>query len=320
LNTTSFLIMPLTSTADTASRALKIAGARKVLPLWLSSAEIREQLAQGLRNQAVFSARMTHARAVQFIKDAVQRRLQGGMGNDHAKLRLELKQLIARLGYTPEKGFPGDEALDIPPAEAGSLRDLGSDLRINLILDTQERLMAGASQKVRGNEGSRVKMFPAWELVRVGTRRVPRGSVGSGTMGWPQRFVEAGGVITRDGTAERMIALKNDPVWAALGNSGIFKDALDVDHPPFAFNSGMGWREIYHRDMPDGFAEVKSEKGQAERELTKPDINALLPPAKGSTKQIDPDLKARLLAGLKASEDRFGVLTMDRILEGDVKL
>lgn len=41
-----------------------------------------------------------------------------------------------------------------------------------------------------------------------------------------------------------MIALKGDPVWGELGSYGNFQDALGVDHPPFAFNSGMGWREI----------------------------------------------------------------------------
>ena len=42
----------------------------------------------------------------------------------------------------------------------------------------------------------------------------------------------------------RMIALKDAEVWSAIGDSALFPDALDVDHPPFAFESGMGWREI----------------------------------------------------------------------------
>jgi hypothetical protein len=312
--------MPLSITAHTASRALDIASVRRLLPTGMGSAELRE-LAQGLRNASVFSARMTHARAVQWLKEAVQRMLKGGMGNDKAKLRLELKQLLARLGYTPEGGFPGDEALGIPPAEPGSLQDLGSDLRINLILDTQERLMAGASQKLRGNDPDRSRIFPAWELVRISNRKVPRGSVGSGTMGWPQRFVQAGGVITRDGTQERMIALKGSPVWAQLGSSALFPDALDVDHAPFAFNSGMGLREVYYRDLPADFAPApdagEAETApQADREK---EVQHILPSVKASAEDLDPDIRARLLAGLKASEDKYGVLTMDRILKGGVK-
>lgn len=306
--------MPLIISADTASQALEIAQARNVLPTWMDSAQLRE-LEQGLRSRAVFSARMTHARAVQWLKEAIQRLLKGGMRNDKAKLRLELKQLLARLGYTPEHGFPGDEALGIPAAEPGSLRDLSSDLRINLILDTQERLMAGASQKLRGEDGSRMRMFPAWELVRVGNRRTPRGSVGSGTMGWPQRFVEAGGVMTRDDTAERMIAMKGDPVWAALGDSTIFRDALDVSHPPFAFNSGMGWREIYWREMPEGFAapEGMAAKERKDRKEVKPE--EVLPPATASAQGIDPALRDRLKANLGAREARGGRLTMGDIME-----
>ena len=41
-----------------------------------------------------------------------------------------------------------------------------------------------------------------------------------------------------------MIAFKGDPVWGELGSSDNFQDALGVDHPPFAFLSGMGWREM----------------------------------------------------------------------------
>lgn len=42
----------------------------------------------------------------------------------------------------------------------------------------------------------------------------------------------------------RMIALKDAEVWSAIGDPALFPDAIGVDHPPFAFESGMGWREI----------------------------------------------------------------------------
>lgn len=41
-----------------------------------------------------------------------------------------------------------------------------------------------------------------------------------------------------------MIALKDDAVWQSLGSSGLFDDGLDAPHPPFAFQSGMGWRAV----------------------------------------------------------------------------
>jgi hypothetical protein len=141
---------------------------------------------------------------------------------------------------------------------------------MQLILDTQARMMFGAGQKASGQTPQRAWRQPAWELVRVASRKVPRG-YRSGRGGslvavagedWPSRFVKAGGQL-RDGG--RMVARKDDPVWAALGSSELFDDGLDVDYPPFAFNSGMGWRGVARRDAvalgvieedyePEGFA------------------------------------------------------------------
>ena len=41
-----------------------------------------------------------------------------------------------------------------------------------------------------------------------------------------------------------MIALKDDDVWNNLGDSSLFDDGLDNPSPPFAFNSGMYWRQV----------------------------------------------------------------------------
>jgi hypothetical protein len=91
-------------------------------------------------------------------------------------------------------------------------------------------------------------LAPAWELVRVLPVEVPRD--------WPSRWIIAGGRMSEGG---RMIALKGDPVWGELGSYQNFQDALGVDHPPFAFNSGMGWQEVPAREVrrlgitgPDG--------------------------------------------------------------------
>jgi hypothetical protein len=65
---------------------------------------------------------------------------------------------------------------------------------------------------------------------------------------WQRRFVMAGGKLTADG---RMIALKDDPVWSVLGDKGEFPDALGVDYPPFAWQSGMGWMEVKHKELKE---------------------------------------------------------------------
>jgi hypothetical protein len=218
--------------------ALERAVDREILPTALRSAELREEFAAAVRGRAVFSARTTNAVYLQELRTAIERLLEGGFGNDKAMIRLELKSLLQRLGYTPELGFPGDQALGIPPAEPGELTDLSSDKRINLILDTQFSLMEGWAQQQRGEE--RADAFPAWELVRMEPRRVPRGSTNY-SVGWVARWRTVGGPL-RPGM--RLMAPKGHPIWTALGDSAQFRDALDVTHPPFAFNSGMGWREV----------------------------------------------------------------------------
>ena len=48
-----------------------------------------------------------------------------------------------------------------------------------------------------------------------------------------------------------MIERKDSVVWEDIGSRENFADALDVDHPPFAWGSGMGWRGV-------GFREAKA--------------------------------------------------------------
>jgi hypothetical protein len=234
--------------------ALALAMDRGVLPTSLGSADARGLFRDAARERAVFSARTTNATYLQGLRERLARMMEGGYEADRGQLRLELKSLLRDLAYDPAKGFPGDEDLDIPEALPGSLRDLSSDLRLNLILDTQERLMRGKAQRERGL--GRADLFPAWELVRVGSRRTPRGE--AGTKSWGVRWIEANGpapILDRETGRARLIALKTDGVWDRLGNAGFFDDALDVDHPPFAFNSGMGWRELSRREWIAAYPE-----------------------------------------------------------------
>lgn len=297
--------MPTYISSNAASEALEIASARGLLPTALNTQGVKETIAAALRRGAVFSARTTNARYLQALKGRIERLLQGGKNNDWPKIRLELKQELQRLGYTPEKGFPGDAKLGIPSARPGSLRDLSSDLRLNLILDTQEKLLRGAAQKARGMDGSRLRQFPAWELVRVGVRKVPRGSGDGGSKGWPQRFSEAGGEIV----GGRMIALKTDPVWSALGDSSVFSDALDTDHPPFAFNSGMGWREVH-------WTEAKAlGLGQPDAPTTA-NAGRVIDPPRASAAGLDAASIDSLKEKIRGLEARGGELTIDSILGG----
>lgn len=289
------------------TQAMRVALARGILPTSLSTAELRELLTDDLKRNAVFSARTANAAYLTELRKIIARLLQGGLGNDLPKLRLELKEMLRRLGYTPETGFPGDEDLGIPPAEPGSLQDLSSDARLNLILRTQHDLMTGAAQKARGNDGTRQQQFPAWELVRIEGRRVPRD--------WQERWLVAGGMVLRDDAGRiRLAGLKWDHrLWRELGSSANFNDALDVDYPPFAFNSGMGWRELHWTEWSrlKGADELPAERATDPQPVE-------IPPPVVSTKSLDPDVIKAIKDKVKDVTQKGSLLTykqdiLDRI-------
>jgi hypothetical protein len=259
------------------SKALDLAADRNLWPTALGSREIAE-VPEVLKSRAVFSARTTNARYLAELKTRVERYLAAGYKGDKATLRVELKRELRRLGYSPLTGFPGDEGLGIPPAEPGSLRDLSSDRRINLILDTQLRLMTGKAQRAAGLSAMAMEIFPAWELVRTEGRRIPRD--------WPNRWVEAGGTLFEG----RMIALKDAEVWSVIGDPAIFADALGVDHPPFAHASGMGWQGVDEEECLR-LGVLKERRPVPPREVK---IFDVVPEAVASTKGMDEGVLAVL--------------------------
>ena len=226
--------------------ALRAAQARGALPTSLDTAGLRELGAEILA-RSTFTARGTSAVYADQLKRLVEQIAGGNL--DAASMRVTLLETLRMLGHTPEGGFPDAPAGSVPPALRGTLQDLSSARRLNLIIDTQRGLMRGAGWQARGSTPHRLQQFPAWELVRVQGVHMPRAwkPQDGGTPPIRRRVVDArprwtiAGGRLYDG---RMIALKGDPVWGELGSYENFDDALGVDHPPFAFNSGMGWREI----------------------------------------------------------------------------
>jgi hypothetical protein len=163
-----------------------------------------------------------------------------------ATARAKLQDLLDTLGYTPEEGFEGAHEA-VPPAERGSLRDLSSNRRTTLMLQTNVRQLSNFAFKQEGETDYALFAYPCWELVRIYPRRIPRGEklvkgeiVPAPGEDWPSRWAECGGEFY-DG---RMIARKDDPIWQEIGSSAHFDDGLDTSYPPFAFNSGYGWQEV----------------------------------------------------------------------------
>ena len=208
--------------------AARSAAAREVMVTTLGTEGLREKGAEILA-RAVFCARGNSALFLSDLKTIIERLAQGDIGEGQA--RTAIWESLRSIGYAPEGGFP-DAPGQVPSALAGTLQDLSSFQRRNLIVRTQLDLMRGAGEQTRGHTPERLQTFPAWELVRVQAKSVPRD--------WETRWYLAGG----HPHAGKIVAFKGDPVWGELGSYDNFDDALGVDHPPFAFSSGMGWREV----------------------------------------------------------------------------
>lgn len=266
--------------------AFRAASARGEMPTALGTAELREMGADVL-SSAVFTARGTSAIYVSKIKEVVDQLAAGEI--NFATARWMIGQVLKQEGYTPEGGFPDAPEGQVPPALAGTLQDLSSRRRIEFILRTQIALIRGKGQQFRG--ATRAAQFPAWELVRVSQVTAPRD--------WPSRWIIAGG---KPGA---LIALKGDPVWGELGSYGNFDDALGVDHPPFAFNSGMGWREVAAGEFrklgltgPNG---ETPKEWQATRPVT---LDGKMPAPQIDVNKVDPAI-------IKKLQERDGVFVQE---------
>lgn len=228
--------------------ALRELARKKLVPTSLGTEQLRE-IDASIRRQALFSARMTQLRALQALHDGLQGMLEGK--DNLATAKLKLTEQYRALGYDAEAGgFPQDKGA-VPPARKGTLRDLASDKRMTLTITTNYRIAANQTFAAKGMEARRLQQWPAWELVRIGRVRTPRGfkRTKGGAMepvpgdDWQARFVAAGGELWDKGT--RMIALKTSDVWQKLGDgAGGYKDTLGNPFAPFAFGSKYGVREV----------------------------------------------------------------------------
>jgi hypothetical protein len=208
--------------------AIEARDVKTPVPSGMTSAEWREVQAE-LRERALFSARVTDAEFLSWI-DRQTRLLLDGETNP-ATARLKLKQYLEASGY------------ETTPEAAGTITDFGSDARLNLILRTNAQMAQGYGWFMQGQSEAVLDEWPCQELVRTGTRKEPRE--------WEERWQAACGEA-EDAAAQRvfdmtgrMIARKDSPVWQAIADgAGGYEDTLGQPYPPFAFNSGMGVRDI----------------------------------------------------------------------------
>ena len=278
------------------TEALKQWRSREVFPTDLSSEEILG-FSRELRMRSVFSARTTNAEYLQEIGKVVDDMLSGKINMATGRLRLMRK--LKQLGYDPQVGFPGDMAA-IPPAERGSLQDLSSKARLNLVLETSQRVAANYGRMVEGNTEYARFAYPAWELVRLYQRNVPRGTPDSHTEGWLVRWRDAGEAVDWDGAVESpMIARKDSPIWQALGDgAGGYQDTLSNPFPPFAFNTGLAWKAVDRAWCVSlGLIAADETPGEMDGQLTpgEKEVNDIFD-------RLSPDLQAELLRELNSME------------------
>lgn len=243
-----------------------------------------------MRSRSVFVSRAANVDLLSKVKEVVTAVADGEM--DQATARWTLLETLRSLGYTPEGGFPDDLPGQVPPALRGTIQDLSSRRRLDLIIDTQRDLMRGLAEKARGSTQEELEQWPAWELVRIYERDEKRD--------WLSRWLIAGGKLYEG----RMIALKGDPIWGELGSAGNFDDALDVDFPPFAFGSGMGWSGVSRSEASR--MGIRSSTGETLEEWqaeARPVLGGLQEPVV-SVRNVDPEI-------LQAFEDETGVAFVD---------
>lgn len=209
--------------------ALASLRSRELLPTTLSSAQLKQINAELLR-RSVFSAKVQNFafldRVAEVMGKIVDPTLTGqeqGSYMDRATARLELRTLLQQLGYSPTED-------GVTP---GTLEDLSSDGRLNLIIDTNVQMEQARAYTIQGQDEAILDAFPVQELVRVEPRIEERK--------WPGIWFDNGGQFYGGG---RMMARKDDEIWLRISEFG-------NPYPPFRFGSGMGVRDVARREAVD---------------------------------------------------------------------
>lgn len=216
--------------------AIRRRAVQSVLPTNLSSAEL-SRLPVDIRERSLSSARNHHESVLDELGQLIDGILQphtevDADGNPHtvgvdmATARMRLQAALERVDYDPE-------------AQEGSIQDLGSDARLNLVLETNVQMAQGYGKWRQSQDDDVIDSTPALELYRLEDRRVPRD--------WAIRWLSAAGEVGDDAASKafrvhgRMVARKDSPIWTALSRFG-------QPYPPFDFNSGMDVRNVGYRD------------------------------------------------------------------------
>lgn len=202
----------------------------------------------GVKDRAFWASRVSSLKFLRTCRDGIADVLANAKNDDGSfKSRAELVSSIMQAA--------NDAGIN---TGSRSVVNPGSEARANVIIDTNAGLAAGYADCMRTNTYGARLAFPAQELVRVEEREKPRD--------WHKKWVDKGGTIY---PGNRMIALKDDPIWTDIS-------AFGVPYPPFDYNSGMGVDDISYDEA-------------VELGVIKPDYE---PPKDSPLKSFNADLRA----------------------------
>lgn len=190
---------------------------RDLFPTHANSAQL-SGLPPALLDEAFFSSKVSDARLLQAAKDRIAAILQPegrgpGEAMNTATAREQIREVLKSIGYAPE------------PGKEGSIEDLTSEGRLDLIVDQNVAMARGRAEWAATQDADILDMWPCQEFYRAEDRIHKRN--------WPLRWRLAGGDIY----SGRMIARKDDPVWVGINRFG-------VPWMPADFGSGMDVRDI----------------------------------------------------------------------------
>ena len=170
----------------------------------------------GLRDRAFFSSQVGLIRVLHALRDQSAAATEGVKSD--SEIRRDIREYLPKAGYNPGE-------------DRGTIKDLFTKARLDVIIDTNRRQARGFAQHIEATTNGALRAFPAYELVRVYERKQKRD--------WISRWTAAGGRLY---SGNQMIALKTDPIWSRINK------AFGTPYPPFDWGSGMGVQDVSRGD------------------------------------------------------------------------
>lgn len=216
----------------------------------------------GLRDRAFWASQVAELQVLDAFRTSSAAHAAGA--TSMSKLRMALRDYMSKGGMKP-----GD----------GTIKDLFSKARLDVIVKTNVATARGFVRWQAMNTPGAYAAFPAQRLLRIRQRRQGRD--------WAARWKAAGDSVGWRGASRdygTMVALKNSPIWQALGEgAGGFRDGLGNPYPPFAWGSGMGVVGVPRREVielgliSDGELREKTAEMERKRDAAEqPGMNAHL--------------------------------------------